>query len=191
MNVYNEMKCERAFNLIEKIKSNLVLSNKEIQQIDDFFCEQKNQMFLNTILSNNVNFDLSLLEKTIYSTFVNNFNLFRIICNKGVNPIIYAGYSNKKEAHCENNYIIVNNKLVPFIWIKKENLKTIINYLHITKFNLNLYYSTEGIINLNDLSKLKLYSNLILVGNKNDSFINLNNFSNQILNQDELKKILV
>lgn len=191
MKIYNEIKCEKAFNIIEKIKSNSVLSSKEIKLIDEFFSEDKNQMFLNTILSENINFNLGLLEKTIYSTFINNFNLFRIICKKGVNPTVYAGYSNKKEAHDKNNFIIINDKLFPFIWIEKENFKNILNYLHNTQFNLNLYYYTDGIVNINDLSKLKLYSNLILVGDSNSLFINLNNFSNQRLNKNDLQKVLI
>lgn len=82
MKSYNEIKCDKIFDIIEKIKLDLPVSEKEVRKIDDFFSEKDNQMFLNMILSQNINFNLEVLEKTICSTFKNNFNLFRSICKK-------------------------------------------------------------------------------------------------------------
>lgn len=191
MKSYNEIKCEKIFDIIEKIKANSPISEKEIRKIDDFFSDKENQVFLSMILSKNITFDLKLLEKTVYSTFKNNFKLFRSICEKGVNPTIYVGYSNNRNTSKEDKSILIGNSYKPFVWIEKEDFKIMLKYLHNTKFNLNLYYYIDGIININDLNKLKLHSNLTLVGKNNNSFINLNNFSNKRLDVDELQEVLI
>lgn len=191
MKSYEEIKCEKIFDIIKRIKSNLPISEKEIKKLDNFFSDKENQIFLNMILSENITFDLSVLEKTIHSTFKNNFNLFRSMCKKGINPTIYVGYSSNKNTPKENKSILIGNSFKPFIWIEKEEFKNILKFLHNTKFNLNLYYYIDGVININDLNKLKLHSNLTLVGKNNNSFINLNNFSNQRLDVDELQEVLI
>lgn len=115
MKSYEEIKDEKIFDVIEKIKTNKPISRKEIMKIDNFFSNKDNQIFLGMILSQNISFNLGLLEKTIYSTFKNNFNLFRSICKNGANPTIYVGYSNKKDNHKQDTYIKIGNISKPFM----------------------------------------------------------------------------
>ena len=144
-------------------------------------------MFLNTILSNSVNFDYGLLKKTILSTFKNNFTCFKNICKKGVHPTIFAGYKSIDIIN-QSNYININGELKPFIWINKQDIKMIINNSSNIKFDLNLYYFMDGLVNLNELKKLKSHSNLILVGKNKYPYIDFKNFSNSIIEEEDFEK---
>lgn len=178
------------FKSIEKIKSNSILTTDEIEKLDDFFSKEENHIFLNTILSNNVIFDFELLRKTIISTFKNNFVCFRNICKKGVCPTIYAGYKPSRIHSVDYRFIKVGDEVKPFLWIDKKNLSLIMNNLSNIRFNLNLYYYLDSIVNVNELKRLKSHSNLTLVGENKCFYINLNNFSKQIVLIEEFEKNL-
>lgn len=180
----------KAFKSIEKIKCNISLTSEEIQEVDDFFSQKENQIFLNSILANNIEFNFELLQKTIMSTFKNNFKYFKNICKKGVCPTIYAGYKNKSIVEDNKYFIEINNETKPFLWIDKKDIKDVIANLPNTTFNFNLYYYLDSIINVNELKKLKSYSNLVLVGKNEYSYIDLKHFSKEIIDLKEFEKFL-
>lgn len=180
----------KTFDSIEKIKSNISLTIEEIQEVDDFFSQKENQIFLNSILTNNVEFNFELLQKTIISTFKNNFKHFKNICKKGVCPTIYAGYKNRNIIEEDKYFIEINNEVKPFLWIDKKDIDAVMTNLPNTNFNFNLYYCLDSIINVNELNKLKSYSNLVIVGKNECSYIDLKRFSKEIIELREFEKFL-
>lgn len=189
------MSCKKLYEsevleTIEKIKLNKKLNDIEVKRLDDFFSVSENHIFLNTILSSNICFDFKLLSKTILSTFKNNFTCFKNICKKGAYPTIHAGYRFNKKSIIEYNSIIIDGKIHPFLWMDKRNIDSLISSCNNMNFKLNLYYSIDGIVNVNELRKLKSYSNLTLVGEPKNPFVDLTSFSKNIISDSNFGDLL-
>lgn len=175
---------------IEKIKKDIELSFDEIIEIDKFFSQKRNHVYLGMILGSN-SFNFELLTETILSTFKSNFHYFKSICRKGVKPTIYAGYK-KHIDNSSQNFIEIDNQKYPFIWIEKESISKITTCeTTSTIFDLNLFYCIDDVLNLSELNKLKHHSNLILVGENKNSFIDLNKFSTNIIDDKTFKEALI